>query len=346
MSKSQEYTTIEITEEKRMEELYKSLQGCSFSFQATSLDDFKILPIEEKVKKTQEILKKSEKDGSRNEDSRKAAYYALSRAILAHNLDPNNKRLEVIYDQKHEHKAIEIEELENIRSFIEKNNKSVKDFEVKPIPKKRTWIEFISSIAIKKDDLKRIGHEFKIAGKGIISESSNLASNIFTEVGKLRTQTVKDTLKNIDKHCNNSLNRARQYFKSDPTIRSPSNRVKQFAGASLNLSVWFGKQCVNVIRKPIACVANITKTIVNTAVLVVNAATRNEKAIQATKKELITNIKDAARDFRESFVAATTLFCTAAFTPGLSTAAAAVMGGLGVAGASLSYRYPRYSSRL
>jgi len=288
---------IQAEDNKKMEELHAALPTGE-----VDLGAFKNLSIKEKVAITNEAINSQDNEETK-EGLRKAAYYALNKEILNHNLAPNNKgnSLEFISDKKHQPK---IHELKEIIDFVHKNVLSSQE-------------------------------QTKSSGimKGIASETKNLVTNMATELNNFRKDPLHHpVLKNLDKSVSDSLNRARQYLKSDPTERSMTNRGKQLAGATLNVTVWFAKQCVNVIRKPIALTANVGKATYNTVALATDAL--SGKDTQSRKAELWQNVKDAGRDLRESAVAGVTVFAAVAMAPiGAIPAAAAVLAtGVGAVG--------------
>ncbi len=293
---------------KRIDELYSIFHGAA----KVSSEKFNELPLAEKLSITKEILISSEKSGKVNQDLRKAAYYALFPEIIDYNLNLQNQKLDFIYDERHEKK---VTDLINIIDFVRDKSK----------------------LQLEASNRQSFYKELKTSLKDIFLESASLCKNIGTEYKNfIKNKDLSyPLLKNIDSHVNNSLNKVRYYLKSDPTTRSATNRVKQLSGASFNLVTWFGKQCINIVRKPIALSFNILKTTIQTGILIKNYLTKNKEATESTKKILWQTVKETKKDLQDSIVAAIVLLSVAASEPliSLTTAALASAGivGTGIA---------------
>ena len=173
----------------------------------------------------------------------------------------------------------------------------------------------------------------KSAFYGFFEEVGNLVTNLFTDLSKFIKNPQEEVLKNIDGHVTDSLNRARQFLKSDPTKRTWKNRALQLAGGALNTAVWFGKQCVNVVRKPIAATGNLVKTTFYAGKSITPFIGSNER--EDARKKCGKHAYDFCKDVVESAIAAGTLYCVAAFSP-VAAPIAIGISGIAVVGAGLA----------
>jgi hypothetical protein len=241
--------------------------------------------LEEKIEIIKLELKEYDDNDTKKEEIRKAAYYALTKGILNHNLNTKNNYIEFIYDSKHKEK---IDSLNEVISFVRK------------------------PIIVKKEP-------------PIIEKSPTIISYI-----KLADDFIRKSVKESDRITNNKINTWRFYWKSDPTERSLKNRGKQFMGFLINTGAFLGKQCVNIIRKPIALTANIIKIGAIAGKIAGKALINSD--ISLDKQELSAIATEAKNDLKDSIIAGATLFITAASTPFAGSLATA-MAGLGAVGA-------------
>jgi hypothetical protein len=250
-----------------------------------SLEVFTKLSLEEKIEIIKLALEKNDDNAIKQEEIRKAAYYALTKEILNYNLNTKNNLIEFIYDSKHKEK---IDSLNEVISFVR------------------------NPIIVKKES-------------PIIEKSPAIISYI-----KSADDFIRNSLKESDRITNNKINTWRFYWKSDPTERSLKNRGKQFMGFLINTGAFLGKQCVNIVRKPIALTANIIKLGAIAGKIVGKSLINSDTKLD--KQELISTAIEAKNDLKDTIIAGATLFITAASTPFAGPLATA-MAGLGAVGA-------------
>ncbi|MEK6734703.1 MAG: hypothetical protein AABY27_06350, partial [Pseudomonadota bacterium] len=146
---------------------------------------------------------------------------------------------------------------------------------------------------------------------------------------------IRQTLRENDDFVHQKLDALRLKWKSDPSLRSFENRIKQAIGFSINATAFIGKQCVNLIRKPIALAVNITKIGYHSYRILKSPFDKTIDLAQE-KKAIMRNIKDASKDLKDTLIAGATLLLVIFSTPFLPQVVAASIAGVGIVGGACS----------